>query len=248
MWHNLRMTESSVESESEGTIHVLLIEDDQRLARLTASYLQMRGLVVTLASDGPIGLHQALAHRFDVILLDLMLPGKDGIQVCRELRRRSDVPIIMVTALGEEGEVVVGLEAGADDYIAKPFSSPDLLARLQAAVRRARGKTGPSTQSLQVGRLTIEPEAMEASLEGQILDLTAYEFAILHVLAQRAGRILSREQLLDLAKGRAEEAFERSVDGHISRLRRKLGDNPRDPRILKTVRGVGYLLAKGEDA
>lgn len=240
------MAGSSVESESEGTIHVLLIEDDHRLARLTASYLQLRGLVVTLASDGTSGLQQALAHRFDVVLLDLMLPGKDGLQVCREIRQRSDVPIIMVTALGDEGEVILGLEAGADDYIPKPFSSPELLARLRAAVRRSRGKAGPSRQSLRVGRLTIEPEAMEASLDGQILGLTAYEFAILHALAKRAGRILSREQLLDLAKGSAEEAFERSIDGHISRIRRKLGDPPRNPRILKTIRGVGYLLAKGD--
>ncbi len=227
-----------------GAINVLLVEDDQRLASLTAMYLEKRGLMVTVATDGPGGLAEAIRRRYDVVLLDLMLPGKGGLEVCRELRTRSDVPIIMVTALGDEGERVVGLELGADDYVAKPFSSPELLARIRAVVRRARGRLGPSTALLKVGQLSIDSGALEATLAGKVLELTAYEFAILRALAERAGRVLSREQLLDLAKGNAEDAFDRSVDGHISRLRKKLGDDPRRPQLLKTVRGVGYLLVK----
>lgn len=228
----------------EGIIHVLLVEDDQRLAELTADYLTMRGLVVTRAADGPSGLAEALGHRFDVVLLDLMLPGKSGLDVCREIRQRSDVPIIMVTALGDDGDHVVGLESGADDYIPKPFSSPALLARIRAVVRRARGQAGPQTQALKVGRLAIDPGAIKATLDGEALDLTPYEFAVLRALAERAGRVLSRDQLLVLAKGNAEESFDRSIDGHISRLRKKLGDDPRKPRLLKTIRGVGYMIVK----
>lgn len=228
----------------ENAISVLFVEDDQRLAQLTAKYLRKRGLVVTLAVDGPSGLVEATKNRYDVILLDLMLPGKGGLEICREIRKRSDVPIIMVTALGDEGDRVIGLEVGADDYISKPFSSPELVARIRAIVRRARGQAGPQAQSIQVGRILIDPGAIKATLDGQLLDLTAYEFTILRVLAERAGRVLSREHLLDLAKGNALEAFDRSIDGHISRLRKKLGDDPKNPRLLKTIRGVGYMLAK----
>jgi DNA-binding response OmpR family regulator len=231
----------------EGLIRVLLVEDDQRLASLTARYLEGHGLVVTLAFDGIQGLAEALRSAYDVVLLDLMLPGRDGIEVCRELRARKDVPVIMVTARGEEADRVMGLELGADDYVAKPFSSRELLARVRAVVRRARGQAGPASRSVQVGGLVIDPGALRATLDGRVLPLTAYEFTLLRVLAERAGRVLSREQLLDLAKGSAEEAFDRSIDVHISRLRQKLGDDPRHPRLLKTVRGTGYLLAT-EDA
>jgi len=250
MGHTLLMASSSDEGRdavaAEGVISVLLVEDDQRLAELTALYLRKRGLVVTLAADGTSGLAEAIRQRYDVVLLDLLLPGKSGHEICREIRARSDVPIIMVTALGDEGDRVVGLEIGADDYVSKPFSTPELLARIRAVVRRARGKAGPSTRRVQVGRLEIDPSAVNATLDGQLLDLTAYEFAILRVLAERAGRVLSREQLLDLAKGNAEDAFDRSIDGHISRLRRKLGDDSRRPKLLKTIRGVGYVLALEE--
>jgi len=229
---------------SEGVISVLLIEDDQRLAGLTGRYLEKRGLVVTLAFDGPTGLREATRNTYDAILLDLMLPGIGGLDLCRQIRQRSDVPIIMVTALDEEGERIVGLETGADDYVTKPFSSPELLARIRAVVRRARGKVGPSTRTIQVGKLTVDAGAIKATFDGQTLELTAYEFTILRVLAERAGRVLSRERLLDLAKGSAEEAFDRSIDGHISRLRKKLGDDPKNPQLLKTIRGAGYMLAR----
>jgi DNA-binding response OmpR family regulator len=227
----------------EAVVRVLLIEDDERLARLTRRYLESHGILVTCAADGEEGLAEALRGTFDLVLLDLMLPGRSGLEVCRELRARRDVPVIMVTARGEEADRVMGLEMGADDYIAKPFSSRELLARVRAVVRRARGQAGPAYRRVRVGGLVVDPGSLSATLDGRRLELTSYEFSLLRVLAERAGRVLSREQLLDLAKGGAEEAYDRSIDVHISRLRAKLGDDPKHPRILKTVRGSGYVLA-----
>ncbi|MBU8900004.1 DNA-binding response regulator [Corallococcus sp. H22C18031201] len=232
----------------EGTVQVLLVEDDERLARLTSRYLQEHGLVITVAHNGADALFEATRHAFDVILLDLMLPGRDGLEVCRELRTRTDVPIIMLTARGEEADRVLGLESGADDYLPKPYSSRELLARIRAQVRRARGKVGPSSQPVQAGRLVLDPRSLRATLDGKALALTTYEFSLLRVLAERAGRVLSREQLLDLVKGSAEEVFDRSVDVHIFRLRQKLEEDPRNPRLLKTVRGAGYMLATGDES
>jgi DNA-binding response OmpR family regulator len=176
-----------------------------------------------------------------------MLPGRDGVEVCRQLRGRSDVPIIMVTARGEESDRVLGLEVGADDYVTKPFSPRELLARIRANVRRVRGQAGPAPETIQVGGLVLDPAKMTVALDGNPIDVTAYEFSILRALAQRPGKVLSREQLLDLAKGSADLSFDRSIDVHVSRLRAKLGDDSRSPKILKTVRGVGYLLAGGSD-
>jgi DNA-binding response OmpR family regulator len=225
------------------TIAVVLVEDDDRLARLTARYLESHGVVVNIANDGRDGIAKVMQHRPDVVLLDLMLPGMNGLEVCRELRTRIDTPIIMVTARGEEADRVMGLEGGADDYMAKPFSSRELLARIRAHARRARGATGPAKKELRLGRLTIDAEAMHATLDGTALVLTTYEFMLLRALADRAGRVLSREQLVDLVRGSSEEAFDRSIDVHISHLRAKLGDDSRSPRLIKTVRGVGYMLA-----
>jgi DNA-binding response OmpR family regulator len=232
---------------TEPTINALLVEDDERLARLTAEYLEGHGVVVTRAADGNAGLDEAVKHRYDVVLLDLMLPGKSGLDVCRELRERSDVPVIVLTARGEEADRVLGLEIGADDYLAKPFSSRELLARIRAVIRRSRGQAGPPTRTIQVGTLHIDPGARVARLDGRELPLTAYEFTLLRVLAERAGRVLSREQLMELARGSAEDSFDRSIDVHVSRLRSKLGDDPKKPRLLKTVRGVGYLYAAGDE-
>jgi two-component system OmpR family response regulator len=228
------------------TIKVLLVEDDTRLAQLTARYLETHGVVVTVVHDGLEGQAEALRRQYDCIVLDLMLPGRDGLEVTRELRARTDVPIVMVTARAEEADRVLGLEVGADDYVTKPFSPRELLARIRATVRRVRGQAGPQQQTIQVGGLVLDPQRMTVMLDDKPVDVTAYEFSILRALAQRPGRVLSREQLLDLAKGSAELSFDRSIDVHVSRLRAKLGDDSRSPKILKTVRGVGYLLAGGE--
>jgi len=226
-----------------GAIKVLLVEDDTRLAQLTARYLETHGVLVTIADNGIEGQAEALRRQYDCIVLDLMLPGRDGIEVTRELRARTDVPIVMVTARGEEADRVLGLEVGADDYVTKPFSPRELLARIRATVRRVRGQVGPAQNTIQVGGLVLDPARMTVVLDGRSVEVTAYEFAILKALAQRPGRVLSREQLLDVAKGSAELSFDRSIDVHVSRLRAKLGDDSRSPKILKTVRGVGYLLA-----
>ena len=236
----------SMATTEEPVISVLLVEDDRKLATLTRDYLERHGLVVTLAADGASGLQLALRQRFDALLLDLMLPGMDGLEVCRQLRRQSDVPVLMITARGEEADRVLGLELGADDYLPKPFSPRELLARVRATVRRARGQAGPRTRRLEVGRLSLDPATRRASLGGQALELTGYEFDLLRALAERPGRVLSREQLMELARGSAEEAFDRASDVHISRLRQKLGDDPRRPRFIRTVRGVGYQLLDGE--
>jgi DNA-binding response OmpR family regulator len=223
-------------------IVALLVEDDQKLAALTAEYLKGHGVEVLVCGDGASALQEARRTRFDVVLLDLMLPGRSGLQVCRELRERSDVPILVLTARGEEADRVLGLELGADDYLTKPFSPRELLARIQAQVRRARGQAGPAARPIAVGELLLDPPALRATLGGRELLLTAYEFHLLRALAERAGHVVSRERLLELVRGSAEEAFDRSIDVHISRLRAKLGDDPKRPRLLKTVRGAGYQL------
>lgn len=229
---------------SEPTVTALLVEDDERLARLTVEYLQGHDVVATWVADGPKGLDEATRRRYDVVLLDVMLPGIDGLEVCRGIRQRSDVPIVMLTARGEEADRVMGLELGADDYMAKPYSPRELLARIRAVLRRTRGQAGPAVRTVTVGSLVVDPQGRRATLAGQELALTSYEFDLLRALADRAGRVLTREQLMELAKGSAEESFDRSIDVHVSRLRQKLGDDPRHPKLLKTVRGSGYVLAK----
>lgn len=222
---------------------VLLVEDDLRLASLTKDYLEGHGVAVVHVSDGRRGQDEALSGRYDAVLLDLMLPGRDGLEICREVRARSDVPIVVLTARGEEADRVMGLELGADDYLPKPFSARELLARIRAVVRRAKGRAGPARDVVRVGALAVDPAARRVTLAGREIPLTGYEFALLLALARRAGRILSREQLMELARGSAEDAFDRSVDVHVSRIRQKLGDDPKHPRLIKTVRGAGYVLA-----
>jgi DNA-binding response OmpR family regulator len=221
---------------------LLLIEDDERLARFTVEYFNKYGASVTHIIDGKRGLQEALLRRHDAVILDLMLPLLDGISLCRELRKHSDVPVLMVTARTEEADRVQGLELGADDYVTKPFSPRELLARVRAAVRRARGLAGPQAV-LRVGPLELSIHSLTATLNGVSLDLTSYEFEILRVLTERKGQVLEREKILELAKGNAEDAFDRSIDVRISRLRQKLGDDPRRPSIIRTIRGLGYMLA-----
>lgn len=227
-------------------ISALLIEDDRKLADLTAVYLENHGLTVVTAHDGGQGLELAMGGPFDVLLVDIMLPGTDGLAICRRVREHRDVPIIMLTARGEEADRVMGLELGADDYLPKPFSPRELLARINAAVRRYRGQMGPGNRALVAGALTLDSGRRTAVLDGRQLDLTAYEFSLLFALVERRGRVLSREQLMSLAQRSPDESFDRAVDVHISHLRQKLGDDPRRPRLIMTVRGLGYLYADQE--
>jgi DNA-binding response OmpR family regulator len=241
------MTSSSKgSSDAEGDVTVLYVEDDERLASLTSQYLKSHGVEVFVVARGDLAVAEVLRVRPDVVLLDLMLPGASGLDVCRSLRERVDVPIIMVTARTEEADRVMGLEGGADDYVSKPFSSRELLARIRAQARRARGQIGPRTLRTVVGELVVDADTMTATMRGQALVLTTFEFGLLRVLAERAGRVLGREQILQLLHGSAEEAFDRSIDVHVSRLRHKLQDDPRNPKLLKTVRGIGYMLTPDE--
>ncbi|MBX7191295.1 MAG: response regulator transcription factor [Sandaracinaceae bacterium] len=232
--------------EREESLTVVYVEDDERLARLTAQYLGTHGVTVHVVTRGDVAVAEILRVRPDVVLLDLMLPGLDGLEVCRRLRERMDVPVIVLTARTEEADRVLGLEGGADDYVLKPFSSRELLARVRAQARRARGLVGPRANRLEVGPLVVDATTMTATLHGKPLALTTYELSLLRVLAERPGRVLGREQLMELVTGNADDAFDRSIDVHVSRLRAKLGDDPRQPRLLKTVRGVGYVLSPTE--
>jgi DNA-binding response OmpR family regulator len=230
-------------------IRALVVEDDDRLARFTKEYLEQRGVLVTHVRDGEHAIAEQAKSVFDVVVLDVMLPGQDGFDVCRTLRKRTSIPIIVVTARTEETDRVLGLELGADDYLAKPFSPRELLARLQALVRRATGNVGPGPGMVRAGRIAVHPASMRVTVDGADVALTAGDFQLLRAFVQRRGQVLSREQLLELVSGTSEEAFDRSVDVRISRLRQKLGDDPKRPRIIRTVRGLGYMLADdGDDA
>ncbi|RYE92636.1 MAG: response regulator transcription factor [Myxococcales bacterium] len=223
-------------------LRVLLIDDDAKLYELLASYLEQNGVTVTCASDGRRGLAALDGGVFDAVLLDVMMPGIDGLEVCRRIRARSNIPVLMLTARGDETDRVVGLELGADDYVAKPFSPRELLARLKAVLRR----TSPDAvaERLVSGHISADVPSRRVQLDGREVELTGIEFDILVALLRRAGRVVPREALLSEA-GRSDVVVgERTVDVHISHLRQKLGDDPRSPRLIKTVRGVGYVLAK----
>jgi DNA-binding response OmpR family regulator len=224
---------------------ILLIEDDPRLAAMLSQYLGEAGFSVTHAGAGAAGLALAARAAFDVLVLDLTLPDMDGLEVCRQLRAKSDLPVLMLTARGDAMDRVVGLELGADDYLGKPFEPRELLARLRALLRRGRGAARDET--LRFGRLEISRDARSVRVDGEERALTAYQFALLAALAGRAGRVLSREVLMDLVKGEAPEAFDRSIDVHISRIRQAIEDNPRKPRRILTLRGAGYVFAKQQD-
>jgi DNA-binding response OmpR family regulator len=224
---------------------LLLIDDDVRLHELLASYLAQNGFHVTGAHDGARGLAALEAGTFDAVLLDVMMPGMDGIEVVKRVRAKSRIPIVMLTAKGDETDRVVGLELGADDYVAKPFSPRELLARLRAVLRRAQPDA--AGERLAVGPLVIDVPARTVKIDARSVDdLTGIEFDVLVALARRAGRVIARDALLAEA-GRGDVAVgERTVDVHISHLRQKLGDDPRTPRLIRTVRGVGYVLSKDD--
>jgi two-component system phosphate regulon response regulator OmpR len=224
---------------------ILLVEDDARLAAMVADYLGEAGFRVTIAEDGAAATRQSAAADFDALILDLMLPDTDGLDLCRAIRARSDVPLLMLTARGDPLDRVVGLELGADDYLPKPFEPRELLARLRAILRRRGGAAMPEV--LRFGRLEIDKGAREARVDGQRRTLTGQQFALLLALAERAGRVLSREALMDVTKGEALEDFDRSIDVQISRLRAAIEDDSKRPRRILTIRGAGYVFAREQD-
>ncbi len=222
----------------------LLIDDDARLGALVKEHLGQHDIDVTVAGDGERGLAVLRKGRFDVLLLDLMLPGLDGLEICRRVRATPELaglPVIMLTARGDDVDKIIGLELGADDYLAKPFNARELLARIRAVLRRGRTV---ASERLRVGRIEIDFAAREVTVAGTRKLLTSYEFDLLAALARAGGRVLSREQLLDALKGGGYESFDRSIDVHVSKLRAKLEDDPKAPRHIKTVRGVGYVLLR----
>ncbi|MBK8454997.1 MAG: response regulator transcription factor [Thiofilum sp.] len=227
---------------------LLIIDDDVRLSQMLAEYLGSAGYHVTPAYTGKAGLQLARQQAWSLIILDLMLPDADGLDLCRELRTGSSaaIPILMLTARGDATDRIIGLELGADDYLPKPFEPRELKARIKAILRRS-ALNQEHLPTLQFGRLEIDREAREIRLEGQVREVTSYQFDLLVAMAERAGRVLSREQLMDLVKGEALEAFDRSIDVHISRLRAAIEDNPKHPRRILTLRGAGYIFARSQD-
>ena len=228
---------------------VLLIDDDARLAAMVGEYLGQAGFEVSSAGSLAAGRERLAAESWDALVLDLMLPDGDGLDLCRELRaspRTRHLPLLMLTARGEPLDRIVGLELGADDYLGKPFEPRELLARVKALLRRS----APSADDdvLRFGRLEIDPGGRQARLDGKACDLTSHQFDLLVVLAQSPGRVLSRDQIMDALKGHPLEAFDRSIDVHISRIRAVIEDDPKSPRRVLTVRGAGYVFAKKQDA
>ncbi len=234
---------------------LLMIGDDQRLAEMVAVYLRQNGFEVEHATTIDAGVGQLLSaptgREFSIVLLDLMLPDGNGLDACRRIRSQShaasNVPIVMLTAKGDAMDRIIGLELGADDYLAKPFEPRELLARLRAVLRRPRGSEAASSGVLRFGRLDIDRDARVLRLDGREVALTAYQFDLLVAMAERSGRVLSREQLLDAVKGAALEAFDRSIDVHVGRLRAAIEDDPKQPKRILTVRGVGYVFARSQD-
>jgi two-component system phosphate regulon response regulator OmpR len=226
-------------------VRILMVEDDARLAALVAEYLAPHGLEVTVAPTAALGLGLVERGGFAAVVLDVMLPDQDGFELCRRIRAGSELPIMMLTARGDDTDRIVGLELGADDYLPKPFNPRELLARLRAILRRRQ--TTPGRAALRFGRLEIDREERVVRVEGRERALTSYQFDLLVALAENAGRVLSRETLMQRVRGDALEAFDRSIDVHVSRIRAAVEDDPRHPRRILTVRGVGYVFARSQD-
>jgi DNA-binding response OmpR family regulator len=226
-----------------GVPTVLVVDDAPDIVRVTRDYLEHAGFSVLTARDGNEALRVARQERPDLIVLDLGLPGRDGLDVTRELRRESNVPIVMLTARADESDKLVGLELGADDYLTKPFSAKELVARVRAVLRRAGGTEGSGLERVHVGDLDIDVPRMSVSISGRAVELTATEFQLLLAMARQPGRVFTRSQLLDAIHGDAFEAYERAIDAHVKNIRHKIEPDPRAPRYLLTVFGVGYRLA-----
>lgn len=231
---------------------LLMIEDDTRLAGMVVDYLGQNGLQVLHAADAHSGLQMLQKAQPSLVILDLMLPDMDGLQVCQKIRAlqsaAAQVPILMLTAKGDAMDRIIGLEMGADDYLPKPFEPRELLARIRAILRRQDGKPlGDETQRMRYGSLEIDRDTRQALVHGQVCDLTAHQFDILVAMATRAGRVLTREQLMEMVRGRELDAFDRSIDVHIGRIRQAIEDDVKAPKRILTVRGVGYVFARQQD-
>jgi two-component system OmpR family response regulator len=236
------LSDASASSIRDARISALLVEDDEVSGQATQHFLANHGVPTIWVRTGPDAVRETARRTFDVVLLDLILPGQDGLDVCRAVRARSDVPVIILSARQTEDERIGGFDAGADDYLTKPFSPRELLSRMLALVRRARGQVGPVRASLSADDLQLDPATLTATRGDRRLSLTSHEFNLLYALVSRRGKIVSREQLIEAVGGTADSAIERSVDVHVSRLRQKLGDDARHPNLLKTVRGSGYMF------
>ncbi len=226
--------------------NILIVEDDQRLAELTREYLESNGLQVSIEADGAQAAERIISERPDLVVLDLMLPGEDGLSICSKVRHRYDGPILMLTARADDLDQVLGLETGADDYVCKPVRPRLLLARIRALLRRREGVSEPASSAglkrLQYGPLVVDSALREAWLRGEGIELTGAEFDLLWLLTSNPGRTLSREQIFAELRGIAYDGQDRSIDVRISRIRPKIGDDPDHPRLIKTVRGKGYLF------
>ena len=225
---------------------ILIIDDDARLGAMVTDYLGESGFRAIVRETAADGLALLRAEPFDAVILDVMLPDLDGFEVLRRVRADSDVPILMLTARGEATDRVVGLELGADDYLPKPFSARELVARLRAILRRRKAATGTAAV-LRFGRLELDRGGRTVRVDGEERALTSYQFDLLVALAEHAGRVLSRETLMDLVRGESLEAFDRSIDVHVSRIRSAIEDDPKKPRRIITVRGAGYVFARSQD-
>ena len=233
------------------THHLLMIEDDTRLAAMVGEYLTQSGFTVTHMADGESGLAALQDKAVDLVILDLMLPDIDGLEVCRRIRALpgpvARVPVLMLTAKGDPMDRIIGLELGADDYLPKPFEPRELLARIRAVLRLHQPGAAPEAQVLRFGTLEIDRDARIVTVGGQPAELTSYQFDLLVTLAERAGRVLTRDQIMEAVRGRELEAFDRSIDVHMGRIRAAIEADPKNPRRILTVRGVGYVFAKQQD-
>ena len=235
--------------------HLLIIEDDSRLATMVAQYLQQAGYTVSHAGDGASGLSQISApapgQSPELVILDLMLPDMDGLEVCRRIRAmppaQAQTPVLMLTAKGDPMDRIIGLEIGADDYLPKPFEPRELLARIRAVLRRKGEVPTAQPTTLRFGALEIDRDARTVQVLGQPCDLTSYQFDLLVALAERAGRVLTRDQIMEAVRGRELEAFDRSIDVHMGRIRAAIEADAKDPKRILTVRGVGYVFARQQD-
>lgn len=233
---------------NQGCTHILVVDDHSEIRDLLKRFLEQHGLRVSCARDGKEMKRLLEEREFDLLVLDLMMPGEDGLTLCRELRVKSNLPIIMLTAMGEETDRIIGLEMGADDYLAKPFNPRELLARIKAVMRRTQAETQPATETLtrdlRFDRWLLDVNRRElVDEDGVGLSLSTAEFDLLKVFLERPQRVLSRDQLLDLARGREAVAFDRAIDTLVSRLRRKLERDPKNPELIKTIWGGGYMFS-----